>query len=155
MSHVPARTFAALLFSCIAAGVPVRAQTVPTPIEHNGISYVTGGIGEDEVHAFKAVAHQYNLRVTLATTSGDYLSDVDVKISSGGRMLLDVRTQGPFLFARVPAGRYHIAARDRHVTETKDVVVPRRTGIDVRFHWKDPDAHDVMLLCRPCPKRGH
>jgi hypothetical protein len=154
MSNISARPLAALFVSCILASAQVFAQSAPAPIAHNGITYVTGGIGEDEVHAFHEVAANYNMRITLASKAGHYLSDVEVKITSGQREVLVVRTAGPFLFASVPAGRYQVVARDRHLTETKQVVVPRQGGIDVRFYWDDPDRHDVMLICRRCPNPG-
>ncbi|WEY42899.1 MULTISPECIES: hypothetical protein [Paraburkholderia] len=160
MSNISARVLAALLLSCVFANTYALAQTaqavpavpaVPTPVERNGVTYITGGIGEDEVRAFREVAPKYNLRVTLASKAGHYLSDINVSIASGKRVVLAVHTEGPFLFARVPPGSYRITARDRHVTITKQVVVPRQGGIDVHFYWDDPDRHDVMLICQRCP----
>ncbi|MDR5799223.1 MULTISPECIES: carboxypeptidase regulatory-like domain-containing protein [Caballeronia] len=145
-----ARVFStSLLFSAIVCA-NVSAQPLPVPAEHNGIRYVTGGIGEDEVKAFRSVAPRYNVRITLSAKSGHYLSDVDVKISAKTRSLLSVRTAGPFLFVHLPAGQYQISARDRHVTETRKIVVPPRGGIDVHFSWEDPDRHDVMQICTGC-----
>ena len=147
-THLPA----ALLVSCVLASTHAFAQTAPTPVTHAGVAYVTGGIGEDEVFAFREIAPKYNMRITLASKAGHYLSDVDVSITSGQHVVLAVRTEGPFLFVRVPTGRYRIAARDRHITETKEVVVPSTGAIDVRFYWDDPDRHGVMQLCQRCPK---
>ena len=154
MSNIPARPLAALLFSCVLASTHVFAQTEPAPVTHSGITYVTGGIGEDEVRAFHEVAPKYNLRITLATKAGHYLSDVNVRIAEGQREVLHLRTEGPFLFVRLPAGHYQIAARDRHLTETKQVVVPAKGGIDARFYWDDPDRHGVMQICRNCPAKA-
>lgn len=155
MSNISARVLAALLVSCALASTHVSAQTpqaAPAPVERNGVTYITGGIGEDEVRAFREVAPKYNLRITLASKAGHYLSDINVRITSGTRLVLAVRTEGPFLFARVPPGSYRIAARDRHETIKKEVVVPRQGGVDVHFYWDDPDRHDVMLICRSCPQ---
>ena len=151
MSNIPARPLAALLVSCVLASAHVVAQTEPAPVTHSGITYVTGGIGEDEVRAFHEVAPRYNLRITLATKAGHYLSDVNVRIAEGQREVLHLRTEGPFLFVRLPAGHYKITARDRNLTETKQVVVPAKGGIDVHFYWDDPDRHGVMQVCRSCP----
>jgi hypothetical protein len=150
MSIFTARVLSASLLFCAIASVGVSAQTLPVPAEQNGIRYVTGGIGEDEVKAFHSVAPKYNVRIALAAKSGHYLSDVDVRISAGTRSVLSVRTAGPFLFAHLPAGQYQVSARDRHVTETRKIVVPARGGIDVQFFWEDPDRHDVMQICTGC-----
>ncbi len=123
----------------------VTTEVISTAWSHDDVAYVI---------LREAQTWQADLIViTLASKAGHYLSDVDVSITSGQHVALAVRTEGPFLFVRVPAGRYRIAARDRHVTETKEVAVPSRGAIDVHFYWADPDRHGVMLLCRSCPNR--
>lgn len=151
MPTLSTRLTVLLFVPCILASAQIFAQTAPTPIARNGVTYITGGIGEDEVQAFRSVAARYNMRITLASKAGHYLSDVDIKITSGQREVLSVRTEGPFLFVNAQPGRYQIVARDRHVTETKQVVVPAHGGVDVRFYWDDPDRHGVMQICRRCP----
>ncbi|MFM0237375.1 carboxypeptidase regulatory-like domain-containing protein [Paraburkholderia phytofirmans] len=137
---------------CIRANGLALAQSVPQPASKNGVSYITGGVGEDEVQAFRAAASGYNLRMTFASKTGNYLSDIDVMITSGaGRPVLSVRTEGPFLFVRLPAGHYQIGAQTRHVTETRKIQVPAHGGADLRFYWEDPDRHGVLRICRSCP----
>ena len=141
-----------LLATCaLNAGASALAQTSPEPVERNGVAYITGGIGQDEVTAFRDVAPRYNLRITFASKAGHYLPDVDVTLSSGKSAILDVHTNGTFLFVRVPPGRYTVSARDRAVQEVRRVVVPARGGVDVRFYWHDPDRHGAMRLCKACP----
>jgi hypothetical protein len=90
--------------------------------------------------------------MTFASKTGSYLSDIDVTITSGaGRSVLTVRTEGPFLFVRLPAGRYQIRAQTRHITETRKIQVPAHGGADLRFYWGDPDRHGVMRVCKSCP----
>ncbi|AWV01889.1 carboxypeptidase regulatory-like domain-containing protein [Burkholderia sp. JP2-270] len=146
--------FPCMLLACVlssAAPNVAFAQSVPAAIRQNGIAYVTGGVGADEIAAFRAVAPRYNLRITLASKAGEYLSDVDITISSGKVSILDAHTAGPFLFARVPPGRYAISAHDRGVQEVRHVVVPARGAVDVRFYWRDPDRSGAMRLCASCP----
>ncbi|ASW03506.1 hypothetical protein [Paraburkholderia aromaticivorans] len=143
-----------LMFCAWASGAAL-AQSLPQPASQNGVSYITGGVGQDEVQAFRAAAPRYNLRMTFASKAGSYLSDVDVTITSGaGRRVLTVRTEGPFLFVRLPAGRYQIGAQRRHITETRRVQVPARGGAELRFYWHDPDRHGVVHICKSCPDSG-
>lgn len=136
---------------CVCATGSALARSLPQPASQNGVSYITGGVGEDEVRAFRAAAPGYNLRMTFASKTGNYLSDVDVTITSGaGRPVLSVRTEGPFLFVRLPAGRYQIGAKTRHITETRKMQVPARGGADLRFYWEDPDRHGVVHICKSC-----
>lgn len=140
-----------LLAACLlSVGANALADTSTEPVVRNGVAYITGGIGHDEVTAFRDVARRYNLRLTFASKSGQYLSDVDVSLSSGKSTMLDVRTNGPFLFARVPPGPYTVSAHDRAVQEVRHVVVPARGAVDVRFSWQDPDRRGTMRLCTGC-----
>ncbi|MCA8150774.1 carboxypeptidase regulatory-like domain-containing protein [Burkholderia contaminans] len=138
----------------LTAATGTYADTALTPVELGGVTYVTGGIGSDEVAAFRDVASRYNLRMTFASKTGEYLSDVDVTIQDGMRHVLTVRTTGPLLYVRLPKGRYTVSARDRHIHETKRVAVDAHRGVDIRFYWEDPDQHDVMRLCSGCAGTG-
>ncbi|MBN3503193.1 carboxypeptidase regulatory-like domain-containing protein [Burkholderia cenocepacia] len=143
---------ALLLAACLLnVGANALAETSTEPVVRNGVAYITGGIGQDEVAAFRDVASRYNLRITFASNAGQYLADIDVTLSSGKSKLLDVHTSGPFLFARVPPGRYTVSAHDRAVQEVRRVVVPARGAVDVRFYWHDPDRRGTMRLCMACP----
>ncbi|APR34798.1 hypothetical protein [Paraburkholderia sp. SOS3] len=153
MSNIAMRILHLLAVCCFLAAIPAFAQTPLAPVERNGVTYITGGVGEDEAHAFRQAAPRYNLRLTFASKTGQYLSDVDVRISSGERTVLAVRTDGPFLFVRLPAGSYRVSARDRQVTEARQVAVPRTGGVDLRFYWDDPARRGITRLCSNCPRR--
>jgi hypothetical protein len=56
------------------------AHSAPAAQTQNGITFVTGGIGKPEAAAMKAAAGHYDLMITFADRSGDYVADVDVKI---------------------------------------------------------------------------
>jgi hypothetical protein len=98
----------------------------------------------------------YNLRMTFASKTGNHLSDIDVTITSGaGGPILSVRTEGPVLFVRLPAGRYQIGAQTRHITETRNIQVPAHGAADLRFYWEDPVRHGVLRICTSCPNTAH
>ncbi|WP_213303896.1 carboxypeptidase regulatory-like domain-containing protein [Paraburkholderia sacchari] len=146
LSRLPAIVFIAGLAVFAGAG---DAQTTHMPVERNGVPYITGGIGQTEVEAFRAQASQYNLRMTFATKTGSYLADVDVSIwREPHQRLLRVRTHGPFLFVRVPAGRYEIEVHLRSQSVTQTVQVPARGGTETVIRLEDPDKCGVIILCR-------
>ncbi|VVE40783.1 carboxypeptidase regulatory-like domain-containing protein [Pandoraea eparura] len=141
------------LFACLCTVGAALAGPTPQPDSENSVSYITGGIGEDDVQAFRAAAPQYNLRMTFASKTGNYLSDVDVTITSdAGRHVLAVRTEGPFLFVRIPAGAYRVWAHTPGITESRNIRVPKRGALDLHFSWEDPDFPGVLHLCKRCPK---
>ncbi|MDE1144038.1 MAG: carboxypeptidase regulatory-like domain-containing protein [Paraburkholderia tropica] len=144
------RFYAFLLFAgLVVFSGSMDAMPASAPVRHNGISYITGGIGQTEVEAFRAQAQQYNLRMTFTTKSGAFLSDVDVSIWNMSRhRVLRVRTEGPFLFVRLPAGRYQIEIHLGPQSATKAVQVPARGGSEAVFRLDDPDTCGVILLCK-------
>lgn len=144
------------LLACLWMAGGASAAPASQPEKHPGSSYITGGIGEDEVKEFRAAASKYNLRMTFASKAGNYLSDVDVMIAdAGGRTVLAVRTEGPFLFVRLPSGLYRVSAQTPRMSEYRKVQVPARGGVNLNFSWDAPDAPGVMKLCKGCPKPRH
>ncbi|MCC8401650.1 hypothetical protein LJ655_07035 [Paraburkholderia sp. MMS20-SJTN17] len=93
----------------------------------------------------QALAPRFNQRITFALTGGEYLSDVTVTLNpERGVELLKARTHGPFIYFRMPPGRYRIAAQAGHVIEHRWVNVPVKGGIDTRFYWPEPNRHGVV-----------
>jgi hypothetical protein len=81
-THVAARGALAcsLLALACAAHAAVDGRTP------DGIAFVEGGIGQDEVQSLQAESRRYTLRVrTAARGSGAYLTDVDLSIRDAAR----------------------------------------------------------------------
>jgi hypothetical protein len=122
---------AAVLTAFCLAAVPVSAA----PIEGRGggISWVHGGVGEEDRIAMEQVAAQHNLHLTFAFKgSGAYLADVQVAIrSASGQTLAETTASGPWLYARLPDGDYRIAAT--HGSQTLDQRIAIKGG--ARREW--------------------
>jgi hypothetical protein len=107
--------------------VGALAQSAPQPASRNGVTYVTGGVGEDEEAVFRSAAGRYNLRMTFTSKAGNYLSDVDVTVTAKlGRPVAPARTEGPFLFVQSPPGAYQSAAKANQVAQARKIVVASR-----------------------------
>jgi hypothetical protein len=109
---------ALLMLAALSAPV-AQAQTLPQARSQGSIEYVTGGVGKEEADALKQAAGDYSLTLELASsgptpegrTTGAYVADALVVIRDAqGREILNTRTDGPLLLARLPAGRYTISA---------------------------------------------
>jgi hypothetical protein len=106
-----------------------------TPVTQNGIVYITGGVGQDEADAIRAVSRQYSLRITFVTKSGQYLSDVAVEIvGASGTPDLKVHTLGPFLFVSLPSGIYQVSARAGRASETRVISIAQSKDLSVHFN---------------------
>lgn len=82
--------------------------------QYGDVAYVTGGVGQDEREAIEALARAegLNLRVVLAQPSGAFLSDVPVEVlDADGEVRLETDAEGPWVWARLPAGEYQVRAR--------------------------------------------
>ncbi|WP_296560030.1 carboxypeptidase-like regulatory domain-containing protein [Pigmentiphaga sp.] len=127
--------WAAPLALALAAAWPLAGQAMDKG-EQNGIAYVTGGVGQDESTAIRGMAKDYSLRLLAAARSGEYVADVRVSIrDSGGKDLLSVTTQGPYLLARLAPGNYRIDAEYGSARQSRQVRVPTSGRTDVSFYF--------------------
>lgn len=97
--------------------VVFAACALAQPVSHrggNGVSWLSGGVSEEERDAMRDSAANYNLQVVVAMEgSGAYRAGVPVAVEdSHGDRVLAVVTDGPWLFADVPPGRYRVRTDD-------------------------------------------
>ncbi|RJG06703.1 hypothetical protein D3870_12405 [Noviherbaspirillum cavernae] len=94
------------------------ATSAPAPASRlqaksaDGITYLCGGIGVEEVGYMKRAARDYDLMLTFAARDGSYLADVNVEIDdAGGTPILQIACDGPILLVDLPkAGNYQVRA---------------------------------------------
>jgi hypothetical protein len=122
------------------ASDPSRQMAAPeemVEIEHDhGIAYVTGGVGEDEATALRAVASHYSLRAEFTRNGGEFLSGVTVELhKADGALIFAATSNGPYLYAQIPPGSYQLTARSDGVQRTRTINVPQRGGISIAMTW--------------------
>jgi hypothetical protein len=112
-------------------------SSLPAAKTQNGITYISGGIGEPEAAAMKAAANQYNLALTFAEQgTGDYLADVKVHIKDlNGKEVLDIASTGPLLLSNLPAGKYLIQAQENGKALSRTVDLNGKQHADFVFYW--------------------
>ena len=100
------------------------------------IPYISGGVGADEREEFAAKEAEYNLKIVVAETSGDYLADVKVVIESASKdRVLETVMEGPILLAKLPPGTYTIRATSGRNRLTQTVSIPAQGPRQVVFRW--------------------
>lgn len=106
------------------------------PMQQNGITYLSGGIGEDEARAI-GQAQGYNLHMTFAIgPENKYVPDVDVTVqNASGQTVLTLSDTGPLVYVQLPPGKYTVVAtrsgETRHDTAQVGSGAPR----NLVFHW--------------------
>ena len=106
----------------IGASVPA-AQRGTSPA---GVAHVSGGIGQDEQQALQAQRREFSFWLTTA-------------VRRSGRLVLDHRMDGPWLFAQLPVGCYEVEATLQNLQLGRIEVQRGSTTIH-------PGDHHQMLL---------
>jgi hypothetical protein len=96
----------------IAASTGAQDVVTLQPRTQNHTTYVTGGIGQDEVELANSLGRfGFNVQLVFAEQSGAFLADVDLHITdAAGQTVLDTVSDGPMFLAKLPPGRYRVAA---------------------------------------------
>jgi hypothetical protein len=106
-----------------------------------GYQFISGGAGTDERNEMMQQASQYDLALSFAATSGNYLSDVKVVVTDQqGREVINTTTTGPLFYADLAPGRYNVKVtyNDR-AQEIKGLQIGNGRRVSRLFHWNVPD----------------
>lgn len=128
-----------VLATCLAGAA---AMAAPVAHQQNGITYINGGVGQEEQTALKSQRADYNLLMTFANNgSGAFRSDVQVDIMDAkGAALLSVPNAGPLFYAKLTPGTYRVNASAEGKTFKRTVKVGTASK-ELMLHW-DKDATD-------------
>jgi hypothetical protein len=121
--------------------MPGHAQDVPAAGPHErSTMYLNGGVGQDEQEYMHKSAKDWSLRLTFSESKdNNFVANVGLLVTDlAGTPRLQLDDAGPMTFARLPAGKYRVAARYHGQTETREVTLDGTTGRDVNFHWNGP-----------------
>jgi hypothetical protein len=114
-------------------------STLPPEQTQGSVTYVSGGVGQEESQAFEAAAAQYPLALEFAikhAPRAKYTANVHVIVTdTQGARVLDTHSDGPFLLAKLPAGRYTVTAERQQQTLTRTVHVASHKPTHVMFLW--------------------
>jgi hypothetical protein len=80
-------------------------------VQENGITYLSGGIGDEEVAQLKQEESKYNLRLQITGKGGEYLSEVQLTLKDKkDSALVSIMDAGPYVYFQLPAGEYVVEA---------------------------------------------
>ena len=130
-----------LLTSMAYLSPAIAAEALPAEVKQGSVRFVTGGIGADAVEAFKQAAAKYPLELLFAQKAlpnDVYLAGVKVTVRQAGKVLLETESDGPFLLAHLPSGKYQIEAVSEGVTRQQTVDVQAGKHRRVVFVWSEP-----------------
>ncbi|WP_422648490.1 hypothetical protein OJJOAM_000004 [Cupriavidus sp. H18C1] len=117
------------------APAPVAAPPVNEPVIRTigAVSYVCGGVGEDEQRRLAARQKQFNMGVLFTQgATGEFLADVEVRLMREGHEVARFRTEGPRCLIKAPEGRYNVHAT--YNGQPKSMTVGTGT-YDAQLRW--------------------
>ena len=105
------------------------------------VSYVMGGVGEEHAQAMQAVRRDYPLSLLFVRKDkpkNAYLADIPVTIKDArGKAVLETTSDGPFLYVKLPPGRYVVSATHEDKIRTARVYVSRKGHKHLVFEWAE------------------
>jgi hypothetical protein len=109
---------------------------------HPDVSFVTGGVGEEERVAIEAAKPDYNLHITNTAAHGAFVGEARVVLTrttgadGAGEEMLSV-TSGPLLYVRLPAGSYRLLATLGEQRKEQSFTLQRKgRAVNVQLGWK-------------------
>jgi hypothetical protein len=131
---VVAVAFATPAFSADTSGLPAE-------VTQGSLRYVSGGVGEQSAAAFKQAAATYPLELLFAQKSAPndvYLASVKVTVRDrAGKVVLEAVSEGPYLLATMPPGKYQIDADHDGVSKRQAVEIVSGKHRRVVFVWAE------------------
>ena len=116
----------------LAGATGALAQTTVATVDN--VPYTSDGVGDESQANLNAQKGDYNLKLVFAMKTGEYLANVKVNIADRKGTVLDVKSDGPWFFARLPAGTYTVVSTNDGQSESRTVSVG--SGLKtVDFRW--------------------
>jgi hypothetical protein len=129
------RTFIAVGMLQALSAFAADLSALPPAQTQNGITYITGGVGQPESTAMKAEGGRHDLMLTFANRRGEFLADVKVNIANRqGETVLDI-VSGPILLVDLPSGRYTVRADVNGDLLARTIDVGGRHHKQVAYSW--------------------
>lgn len=75
------------------------------------IRFINGGVSQEAIDQLKSVEDQYNVRLLIVGTNGEYVGDAAIRITDAkGTLRFALPDAGPYLYMKLPAGSYRMEA---------------------------------------------
>ena len=104
------------------------------------ISFIAGGIGEDESTAMKLMSKKWPLSIEFSEYSDGkdlWIAQVYLRIlDANGKTLFDTTIDGPMFLGRLPPGNYQLLATYEGVTQSRKIQIIDAKPLHVSMNWR-------------------
>ena len=124
------------------------AQPAETLNTKSGLSYMTGGIGEEDAAIMHANAKNFTLNLVFSEgNSGQSVTDVNVNIyNEQSETVFRIVGSKPILYLNLPAGTYTIIANNNGQKLRHKFTVEENVNQRIILNWKDALIEQDMPL---------
>jgi len=125
--------------ACIAFSSIALSQ-IPDTQYSQGISYISGGVGEEESQAILAEAKQWPLLLELSQLEngrGIWIFGAKIKIlNTKNQIVFDAQADGPYILINLPAGDYLVEGAYEGIVQKRSISVKPALPQKVNLFWK-------------------
>ncbi|QWE28309.1 carboxypeptidase-like regulatory domain-containing protein [Polynucleobacter sp. AM-7D1] len=125
--------------ACLTFSSMVFAQ-VPDTQYSQGISYISGGVGEEESQAILTESKQWPLLLELSQLEngrGVWIFGAKIKILNAmNQVIFDAQADGPYILINLTAGQYQIEASYQGSIQKKSMLIQGSGLQKLPIFWK-------------------
>ena len=118
----------------------ISVAQIPDTQYSQGISYITGGVGEDETRAILSEAKQWPLLLEMSQIEngrGVWIFGAMVNIlNDKSQSIFNAQADGPYMLVNLGAGNYVIQASFKGVQQSKAISIKADTSQKISLFWK-------------------
>lgn len=118
----------------------VASAQIPSTQHANGISYITGGVGEEESSAIVAESKQWPLFLELSQLEngrGVWIFGANIKIVNAKQQaVFEAQADGPYMLINLDAGDYLIEASYQGVVQKRAISLKANAPQKISIFWK-------------------
>ena len=124
---------------CITCSSIVFAQ-IPNTQYSQGISYISGGVGEEEAQAILAEAKQWPLLLELSQLENDrgvWIFGAKIKIlNANNQVVFDAQADGPYMLINLPTGDYQLEGTYEEKVQKRSIAVKSTLPQKINLFWR-------------------
>jgi hypothetical protein len=125
--------------ACLTFSSMVFAQ-IPDTQYSQGISYISGGVGEGESQAILTESKQWPLLLELSQLEngrGVWIFGAKIKVlNTKNQVIFDAQADGPYMLINLTAGQYQIEASYQGSIQKKSVLIQASGPQKLAIFWK-------------------
>ena len=118
----------------------IACAHIPGTQYSQGISYISGGVGEEESQAILAEAKQWPILVELSQLEngrGVWIFGAKIKVlNANNQVIFDAHADGPYMLINLPAGDYLLEGTYQGVVQKRVIAIKTALPQKTKLFWK-------------------